>query len=228
MKNSLFSLQTVIIIGLSIMLGIVLIEFHKKYSALETSLHSVEQQLNHLSDSLKGEGSVDSLISRVNMLEKKLSDDDRNWKTTTRTSDVKSPIVADKPIAKEEKLLSSAEVSKLHEQRLKKVQEKSHNSGPGLTSLTVGELYGAYEKNDVIAQKRYGQNFILLRGKVYSLNNASNIVVTLASKDGWRYVKCSFDKRNSEELLQLKKEDRIVIKGKYIGGATLKECSLVK
>jgi hypothetical protein len=107
---------------------------------------------------------------------------------------------------------------------------------PGLTKLSVEDLYAALDGGVAAADARFRDKTLVLTGLVYrSIINenldVAYVILTSTKKYGDWQVTCTFDKGHEGEIRRLRERDTITVKGKYDGyGATflVRECTFVQ
>ena len=96
-----------------------------------------------------------------------------------------------------------------------------------------------FEKNDSLANKKYTEKIIVVNGTVSGIEAADTTVnIKMADTASGSYVIFAFQQQHRDEAKQIKKGDRVSIKGSCSGGAyshiletefiTFKRCALNK
>lgn len=115
---------------------------------------------------------------------------------------------------------------------------KTEESSPTVTStpirITAGELYSAYDENEVSADAKYEDKILKVQGVVKSvgkdiIDTAYVVLTTGAEHEMWG-VQCMFDTEYESQLAQLSKGQVITIQGRcsgYLINVLLRDCVLV-
>ena len=113
------------------------------------------------------------------------------------------------------------------------VEEDISGKSPDIT-ISAGELYQAYDANEVAADTKYMGKILQVSGTVEDISKDlyDTIYVTLSGGDEWSLgVDCFFADSHTNDAANLSKGDRVTIKGKCDGtmmGVGIRGCSLVK
>ena len=104
--------------------------------------------------------------------------------------------------------------------------------------VTASELYRDYDGNEAAGDKKYKNKVIEVTGKIVDIKSGvideEEVVVHLqGGKYDFNAVQCEFSAKHRDEAAELKKGDKVTIKG--LGSGTmlgtdpiLKGCSIVK
>ncbi|MHA1063859.1 OB-fold protein [Enterobacter ludwigii] len=98
-------------------------------------------------------------------------------------------------------------------------------------SITATEIIQDYKDNEMMANTKYKDKEIILKGKIFSIGEKHNLpVVQVSSRDGWNWLIMYFLESERDKLMKLKKGD--IIRAKCTGnGYTIvpfmKECALL-
>lgn len=85
-------------------------------------------------------------------------------------------------------------------------------------SISALDLYNAYESNEVAADAKYKERFVLINGEVSDIGTSfGKGVVSLETKWGSLPVLCLFNRDNKSQLVSLKKGQLVQLKGKVVG-----------
>lgn len=119
-------------------------------------------------------------------------------------------------------------------------EEKSIRSGTA-TRVTVAELMKAYKEDPAKADSKYKDKVLQVEGVIYSIGNAGNrddmcIGFDLEDENEFQGPACKFGRHWENELAQLNKGQKIVVRGKgdgtylYVGNKLpqLRSCIIVR
>ncbi len=106
-------------------------------------------------------------------------------------------------------------------------------------SINVLDLINEFKKNDSLANKKYAEKIITVIGLVTEIETADTTTnIKMADTTSGSYVIFAFQQQNKHEAKNIKKGDKVAIKGSCSGGAyseileaefiTFKRCALSK
>ena len=106
-------------------------------------------------------------------------------------------------------------------------------------TVNATDLIHEFEKNDSLANKKYGEKIIIVNGLVSEIENADSTVnIKMADTTSGSYIIFSFQAQHMEDAKKIKMGQEVSIKGSCSGGAysqiletefiTFKRCALNK
>jgi hypothetical protein len=100
-------------------------------------------------------------------------------------------------------------------------------------SLKADQLFKEYESNDSLANRKYLDKVVEVKGSITNvqIDQKGEIVLILDEKDGMAGIACSIDEGSKEKAKNLKAGQNISIKGICTGGdamfgVTLNRCAV--
>lgn len=103
----------------------------------------------------------------------------------------------------------------------KEVAEKEA-SQPAI-EVTAKQLFADYEANEIAADQKYKDKVVIVTGTVNDISKdiADDIYVTVKGDEMMGDIQCYFSKDHTNDAAQLKKEQKISIKGNCEGKSML-------
>jgi len=106
-------------------------------------------------------------------------------------------------------------------------------------TVNATDIIHEFEKNDSLANKKYGEKIIIVNGLVSEIENADSTVnIKMADTTSGSYIIFSFQQQHMEDTKKIKTGQEVSIKGSCSGGAysqiletefiTFKRCALNK
>lgn len=87
-------------------------------------------------------------------------------------------------------------------------------------TVNARELIGEFQKNDSLANRKYAEKIILVRGVVTGVEPADTTLnIKMADTTSGAYIIFSFQQQHLQEAKKIKEGDSIAIKGSCSGGA---------
>ena len=88
------------------------------------------------------------------------------------------------------------------------------NNSKANLKVTAQELLNDYHEDENLANKKYVDNIIEVKGEIAEISiSRGNSIITLKDSNGLSSIKCHMGPENNLNVLKLRKDNQITIKG---------------